>query len=236
MNSSLIGALWDALPQFAAGAWLTVQLVALSLLVGLLLATGVAVMRLSHTAPLAWLARGYIYIFRSTPLLVQIFLIYYGLGQFEAVRQSVLWPILREPYWCAIIAFTLNTGAYTAEIMRGGIEAVPHGQIEAAKACGMNGVLLFRRIILPQAFRLALPAYGNEIILMLQGTALASTVTLMELTGVARAVAARTFQPIEVYCLAGAVYLALSFLITRGVQAAERRLNHMGRAPKKQAA
>ncbi|MDG3440530.1 ABC transporter permease [Nitrospirillum amazonense] len=229
MNSPLVTALMAALPQFVTGTWLTVQLVALSLLVGLVLATLVAVMRLSHLAPLSWVARGYIYVFRSTPLLVQIFLIYYGLGQFDAVRQSVLWPLLREPYWCAIIAFVLNTGAYTAEIMRGGIEAVPHGQVEAARACGMGGGLLFRRIILPQAFRLALPAYGNEIILMLQGSALASTITLMELTGVAKAVAARTFQPIEVFCLAGAVYLGMSFLITRGVQLAERRLTPVKR-------
>ncbi|MEA1677394.1 ABC transporter permease [Nitrospirillum sp. BR 11163] len=229
MNSPLVTALMAALPQFVTGTWLTVQLVALSLLVGLVLATLVAVMRLSHLAPLSWVARGYIHVFRSTPLLVQIFLIYYGLGQFDAVRQSVLWPLLREPYWCAIIAFVLNTGAYTAEIMRGGIEAVPHGQVEAARACGMGGGLLFRRIILPQAFRLALPAYGNEIILMLQGSALASTITLMELTGVAKAVAARTFQPIEVFCLAGAVYLGMSFLITRGVQLAERRLTPVKR-------
>ncbi|MEC4592940.1 MULTISPECIES: ABC transporter permease [Nitrospirillum] len=229
MNSPLVTALMAALPQFVTGTWLTVQLVALSLLVGLVLATLVAVMRLSHMAPLSWVARGYIHVFRSTPLLVQIFLIYYGLGQFDAVRQSVLWPLLREPYWCAIIAFVLNTGAYTAEIMRGGIEAVPHGQVEAARACGMGGGLLFRRIILPQAFRLALPAYGNEIILMLQGSALASTITLMELTGVAKAIAARTFQPIEVFCLAGAVYLGMSFLITRGVQLAERRLTPVKR-------
>ncbi|TWB22677.1 amino acid ABC transporter membrane protein 2 (PAAT family) [Nitrospirillum amazonense] len=229
MNSPLVTALMAALPQFVTGTWLTVQLVALSLLVGLVLATLVAVMRLSHLAPLSWVARGYIYVFRSTPLLVQIFLIYYGLGQFDAVRQSLLWPLLREPYWCAIIAFVLNTGAYTAEIMRGGIEAVPHGQVEAARACGMGGGLLFRRIILPQAFRLALPAYGNEIILMLQGSALASTITLMELTGVAKAIAARTFQPIEVFCLAGTVYLGMSFLITRGVQLAERRLTPVKR-------
>ncbi|TWB41866.1 ABC transporter permease [Nitrospirillum pindoramense] len=225
MNASLLSTLVAALPRFAAGASLTVQLVTLSLLVGLVLATVVAVMRLSHLPPLRWLARGYIHVFRSTPLLVQIFLIYYGLGQFDAVRQSVLWPLLREPYWCAIIAFTLNTGAYTAEIMRGGIEAVPHGQIEAAKACGMNGSLLFRRIVLPQAFRLALPAYGNEIILMLQGSALASTITLMDLTGVAKDIASRTYQPIEAFCLAGAIYLGMSFLITRGVQLAERRLS-----------
>ncbi|MBB6252557.1 ABC transporter permease [Nitrospirillum iridis] len=225
MNSPLLSALMAALPQFVSGTWLTVQLVALSLLLGLVLATLVAVLRLSHLTPVSWAARGYIHVFRSTPLLVQIFLIYYGLGQFDAVRQSVLWPLLREPYWCAIIAFTLNTGAYTAEIMRGGIEAVPHGQVEAARACGMNGALLFRRIILPQAFRQALPAYGNEIILMLQGSALASIITLMELTGVAKAIAARTFQPIEVFCLAGAVYLGMSFVITRGVHLAERRLN-----------
>lgn len=214
-------------PQLLSGTWLTIQLVVLSLALGFVLAVAVAVLRLSGLAPLAWPARAYIYVFRSTPLLVQIFVIYYGLGQFDWVRQGPLWPLLREPYWCAIAAFTLNTAAYTAEIIRGGIQAVPFGQIEAARACGMGPALMFRRIILPQALRQALPAYGNEIILMIQGSALASTITLMELTGVAKAVASRTFQPIEAFCATGAVYLLLSYLVTRGVKALEGRLNHV---------
>jgi octopine/nopaline transport system permease protein len=215
----------DSMPALMGGLAKTLQLVVLSLLAGFALAIGVAMMRLSSVRPVALAAEGYTFFFRSTPLLVQIFLIYYGMGQFETIRESVLWPVLREPYWCAIIALTLNSAAYTGEIIRGGIQAVPFGQVEAAKACGMSTAQTYRRIVLPQAFRLALPAYGNEMILMVQASALASTITIMELTGAARAIASRTFQPVEVFVIAGAIYLALNFLISRGVRMAELRLN-----------
>ncbi|MFM2044551.1 MAG: hypothetical protein RLY86_3127 [Pseudomonadota bacterium] len=223
MNLTLI---LDSLPQMAAGALLTVQLVGLALLLGFIGAIGVAMARLSTVRPVTAAAGAYVFVFRSTPLLVQLFLIYYGLGQFPAVRDSVLWPILREPYWCAILALTLNTAAYTGEIIRGGIRSVHFGQIEAARSVGMSGALLYRRIILPQALRQALPAYGNEVVQMVQASALASTITLMELTGVARAIAARTFQPVEVFVIAGAVYLVLNIALTRGVRWWERRLSH----------
>ena len=149
--------------------------------------------------------------FRGTPLLVQIFLIYYGLGQFEAIRDSFLWTFFREPFWCAILALTLNTGAYTSEIIRGGIQSVPFAQIEAARACGMGRLLLFRRIVLPLAIRQALPAYGNEIILMVKASSLASTITLMEVTGIARGIIAKTFAPVEIFIVAGAIYLVDQF-------------------------
>ncbi|ACJ00085.1 ABC transporter permease [Rhodospirillum centenum] len=216
----------ESLPQLLSGTVVTVELVALSLVLGLVLAVGIAVLRLSGIRAVSMLAGGYTFLFRSTPLLVQIFLIYYGLGQFETVRESILWPFLREPYWCAILALTLNTAAYTGEIIRGGIRAVPFGQIEAARAVGMSGRLLFRRIVLPQAFRQALPAYGNEMIQMVQASSLASTITLMELTGAARAIASRTFQPVEVFVIAGALYLAMNYALTRIVRAAEARLAH----------
>ena len=215
-------------PKLLEGVMLTVELVVLALAVGMVFAVPMALMRVSRN----WLLRGpayaYIFFFRGTPLLVQIFLIYYGLGQFDAVRESVLWPILREPFWCAIIAFALNTGAYTAEIFRGGIEAVPRGQIEAARAYGMSKSVCYRRIILPQAWRIALPAYGNEVILMLKGSALASTITLLDLTGMARTIIARTYMPVEIFLAAGALYLLLTFLFTNGFRLLERRLNrHM---------
>lgn len=218
----------EILPQLLSGAVLTLQLVGLALLLGFALALPLALARMSSFGPVSALAGGYIFVFRATPLLVQIFLIYYGLGQFEAVRHSVVWPFLREPFWCAILALTLNSAAYTAEIVRGGIRSVPFGQIEAARAVGMSGVLLYRRVILPLAWRQALPAYGNEMIQMVQASSLASTITLMELTGVARAIAARTFQPVEAFVIAGAIYLLINFALTRLVAIAETRAAHAG--------
>ncbi|MQP66773.1 ABC transporter permease subunit [Niveispirillum sp. SYP-B3756] len=218
----------SSLPSLASGAWLTLQLVALSLALGLLLSVGVALARLSGSVLLRAPAVAFIFLFRSTPLLVQIFLIFYGAGQFVAVRDSFLWPVLREPYWCAIIALTLNNAAYTGEILRGGIQAVSFGQIEAARALGMHRLLLFRRIVLPQAFRQILPAYGNEMIQMVQATSLASTITLMELTGAARAVASRSFQPVEMFVIAGLFYLAMNFAIAQAVRWGEKRLAHAG--------
>lgn len=223
MNIDLI---LSSLPQLLSGAVMTLQLVLLALFLGFVAAIGVAMARLSSFRPLAAVAGGYVFVFRSTPLLVQLFLIYYGISQFEWVRESVLWPFLREPYWCAILALTLNSAAYTGEIIRGGIRSVHFGQVEAARSVGMSGPLLYRRIILPQALRQALPAYGNEVIQMVQASSLASTITLMELTGVARAIAARTFQPVEVFVIAGSVYLVLNIVLTRGVQYWEKRLKH----------
>jgi polar amino acid transport system permease protein len=213
------------LPKLAQGAALTLKLVALSLLVGAAIALPLALMRVSERGWLRLPAYAYIFVFRGTPLLVQIFLVYYGLGQFEGVRASALWPILREPYWCAIIAFALNTGAYTAEILRGAIQAVPVGEVEAAKAFGMSWALSLRRIILPRAVRIALPAYGNEVILMLKGSALASTITLLDLTGMARTIIARTYMPVEIFLAAGLIYLAITFVFVQLFRLLERRLS-----------
>jgi octopine/nopaline transport system permease protein len=220
MDAKLILA---SLPELARGAALTAELALLSLVFGGVLALGVAAASLSQRRWVAFTARTYGFIFRSTPLLVQIFLIYYGLGQFQPVRASVLWPLLSQPYVCAILALTLNNAAYAAEIIRGAIQGVAYGQIEAARALGMRRSLTYRRIILPQALRSALPAYGNEVVQMVQATALASTITLMELTGTARAIAARTFQPVEAFMIAGAIYLAFNFMAVQAVRAAERR-------------
>ncbi len=215
----------DNLPKLLMGAVTTLELVALGLLFGALLAVPTALLRASPFLALRAPAFAYIFFFRGTPLLVQIFLVYYGLSQFDYIRQSALWPILREPYWCAIIAFALNTGAYTAEILRGAIEAVPAGEVQAARAFGMSYGVRMRRIILPRAFRIGMPAYGNEIILMLKGSALASTITLLDLTGMARTIIARTYMPVEIFLAAGVLYLAITFVFTQGYRLLEKRLN-----------
>ena len=202
----------------------TLTLAASSLAIGFVLAVGLALLRLSPLKPVRWAAWTYVYFFRSTPLLVQIFLIYYGLGQFEAVRDSFAWPLLREAHWCAILALTLNTTAYTSEIIRGGLQSVPWGQVEAAKACGMSVLLRFRRLIFPQAIRQALPGYGNEIVLMVKSTSLASTITLLEMTLIARKETSATFT-IEPLFVAAMFYLAINFLATRGVMALEYKLS-----------
>ncbi len=221
----------DSIPDLLEGLAVTVQLVALALVLGMCLAIPLALLRTSKNVVLWMPIYAFIFVFRGTPLLVQIFIVYYGLGQSETVRESFLWPFFKEAYWCAIFTFTLNTSAYTAEILRGAIQAVPHGEIEAARAIGMGRVVVLRRIIVPRAFRLALPAYGNEIILMLKGSALASTITLLDLTGVARVIVSRTFAPYELFLMAAIMYLALTLIIVRGLKYAEWRLSPHLRPP-----
>lgn len=216
----------DAFPALIEGVPTTLILVASSLALGFVFALLLAQMRLSSKLLLPQIAYAYVYVFRSTPLLVQIFLIYYGSGQFRESLESIgLWYFLREPYFCAIMALTLNTAAYTSEIIRGGIQSVPWGQLEAGRAVGMSSVTLFRRIVFPVAIRQALPAYGNEIILMVKSTSLASTITILEVTGIAKKIIAATFAPMEVFIIAGAIYLTLNFIVTRGIQWIEVKLS-----------
>ncbi|MEF2071179.1 ABC transporter permease [Consotaella aegiceratis] len=213
--------LGETLLTLLPGVPLTLELAFLSTSLGAVLALTLALMRLSNIPPLDYLARAYVFAFRGTPLLVQLFLIYYGLSQFPAVRHSFLWPLLREPMGCAIISLTLNTGAYASEVVRGGLLSVPHGQVEAARAAGMSGLLLFRRIVLPLAIRQALPAYGTELILMVKATSLASIITLMEITGLAAKLISETYRVIEVFLVAGAIYLVINFVLTRIIQGLE---------------
>jgi putative lysine/arginine/ornithine/histidine/octopine transport system permease protein len=212
-------------PRYLSGTWLTIQLVVISALLGLLLAVPLALARLSRNPAVRGFATGYSLFFRGTPLLVQIFLIYFGLGQFGLIRHSFLWPFLREAYVCALIAFVLNTAAYSAEVVRGGILAVPKGEIEAARACGMSTLTAYRLVILPRAFSIALPAYSNEVIILMKGTALASTITLMELMGQAQFVSSKTYQPIQVFVIAGLIYYLLTLVITWIFRLLEARFN-----------
>jgi octopine/nopaline transport system permease protein len=215
----------DTTGRLLSGVPLLLKLWGLSVAIGAVLAIAIALLRLSGVKPLEWLAGFYVFVFRGTPLLVQIFLIYYGLSQFPEIRQSFLWVFLREPYWCAILAFILNTAAYGSEIVRGGLLGVPFGEVEAARAFGMSGLLLFRRVVFPIALRQAVPAYGNEIILMIKATSLASIITLMEVTGIAQRLISETFRAVEVFICAGAIYLAINFIISRAVAALEHRLS-----------
>lgn len=220
---SLIGILTEYWRDFLEGTLLTVQLVAIAAVLGFALAVPVALGRLSARPTLQGLTTVYSLFFRGTPLLVQFFLIYYGLGQFEALRTSFLWPFLREAYVCALITLTLNTAAYSGEIVRGGILAVPAGEIEAAKACGMSWRTTLRLVTLPRAFSIVLPAYSNEVIILMKGTSLASTITLLELTGMAQLAASDTYQPIQVFLIAGLIYYALTLIINAVFRLLEKR-------------
>ena len=219
---------WDVivqyLPRLLDGAVLTLQLVAISVLAGLILALPMGVARASQNLYVRALPYAYIFFFRGTPLLVQLFLVYYGMAQFEVVRQSALWPYLRDPYWCAIITMTLHTAAYIAEIIRGAIQAVPPGEVEAARALGMSRTQTLLHVTLPRAIRIGRPAYSNEVILMLKASALASTITLVELTGAARTIIARTYLPVEFFFAAGVIYLIIAFLLVQGFKLLERWL------------
>jgi polar amino acid transport system permease protein len=222
MNFQLIV---DYFPQLLLGAWLSLQLVIVSGAIGLLIALPTALARVSPN-PLIWgVPYAYIFFFRGTPLLVQLFIVYYGLGQFEAVRNSIFWVVLREPYWCAVLTMALHTGAYIAEILRGAINAVPAGEIEATRALGMSRIAAYRRVILPRAARIALPAYSNEVVLMLKASALASTVTLLDLTGMARTIIAKTYTPVEIFAAAGFIYLVMSFVLVHLFRLLEKRWN-----------
>jgi len=215
----------ESLPALLKGTVITLQLLAASLICGMIIAIPVAVLRVNGNVVIRLILHCYIYFFRGTPLLVQIFLVYYGLAQFDVVRDSFLWLYLRQAWVCAVLTFSLNTAAYTAYILRGAIQAVPAGEIEAARACGMSTALAYRAIILPHAFRLALPAYGNEVVSMLKSTSLASTITVMELTGVTNTIVARTFSPYELFVTAALIYLAITYVLTSALRALEHRLS-----------
>ena len=216
----------NSFPKLLNATVVTLKLLSLSLFFGLFIGLFFAVMRMSKNLIINKFSYGYSYVFRGTPLLVQIFIIYFGFGQIEFIRNSILWIILKEPYWCAIIAFALNTGAYTSEILRSAFQTIKKGYIEAGKSLGISSKIIFYKIQIPIAIRQSLPAYGNEIILMLKGTSLASTVTLMDLTGVAKYIISTTFKPIEVFIVAGSIYLFMTFIIHNLIKFLERKYNY----------
>ena len=218
-----LAAIAESLPTYWQGLLTTLQLLLLALLFGLAAAIPLGVLRASSRRWIAAPVWCYTYVIRGTPLLVQLVLIYYGLAQFDAVRASVAWPWLASAWFCAVLAFALNTCAYTTEMIAGAIRATPHGEVEAARAFGMSWATLMRRIVLPSALRRCLPAYSNEVIMMLHGTSLASIVTLLDLTGAAREMNSRFYLPFEAFVTAALFYLALTFALVMLFRRAEAR-------------
>lgn len=210
--------------EYWNGLVTTVQLVFLSLVIGLIIAIPLAILRTNRhwwvSGPV-WL---YTYLFRGTPLLIQLYIIYYGIAQIPGIQSTFWWVIFREPFYPALLAFTLNTAAYTTEIFRGAIAATPQGEIEAAKAYGMSWFLRLRRIVLPSAARRAVQAYSNEVIFMLHASAIASVVTIVDLTGAARNIYSRFYAPFEAFIGVALIYMALTFLLVFAFRKLENRL------------
>ena len=213
----------NSFPKLLNATLITLKLLSVSLILGLFIGLGFAILRMNNNKLINKFAYGYSYIFRGTPLLVQIFIIYFGLGQIEYLRTTFLWVVFKEPYWCAIIAFSLNTGAYTSEILRSAFQTIKPGYLEAGRSLGIPSKIIFTKIQIPIAIKQSLPAYGNEIILMLKGTSLASTVTLMDLTGVAKYIISTTFKPVEVFIVAGGIYLFMTFIIHNVIKYLEKK-------------
>ncbi len=228
LDISLIAENFD---RFLYGVWVTLNLTFLALLLGGLLAIPMAIARASQHRIFNPLIQVFTYVFRGTPLLVQTYLIYYGVGQFDVIRNSWLWdPILSSAWWCALIAFTLNTAAYTTELLRGAIADTPTGEVEAAIATGHSYRSRMRRIILPSAFRRAIPAYSNEVIFMLHGSVIASTITLQDILGVGRWLNGRYYLAYEGFITAALLYFLIVLCITGAFRWFERRyLRHLVR-------
>ncbi len=213
-------------PDLLSAAVTTIELVVLSCTLGLIFGVLLGIWRLAKNPIIKAIPFAYIFFFRGTPLLVQIFLIYYGLGQFEFIRNSFLWgPVLSQPFWCVIIAFTMNTTAYIAEIVRGAVQAIPAGELEAADAVGMSHITKLRRIVLPRAFGIMVPAYSNEVIFMIKGSALASTITIMDLTLKAKDIISYTYLTLEMYFAAGVIYLVMTWIFMLIAKAFNRMIN-----------
>lgn len=205
----------------------TLSLVATALILGFIIAIFLALMAISKNKVLKFISASYVYYFRGTPLLIQMYLLYFGVGYWlsmqNGIQESIFWVVISEPYWYAVVALMFNTAGYTAEILRGAISSIPKGQFEGAYSLGMSKSLLLRKVILPQAFRQALPAYSNEVILMIKGSSLASIITVMEMTGVMNKIRAETYAIYELIIIAGAIYLFMNFIITRVFKALEEK-------------
>lgn len=203
---------WEHFPRLLEGLWVTIQITCLGVAIGSVIAVTLAMMQISNVAVLKWPSSMFVLFIRGTPLLVQLFLIYYGSGQFRQELEAVgLWTYFRETYFCAVLALALNTGAYSAEIFIGSIKSVDKKQVEAGRAYGMSGFNLYKRIVFPQALRIAWSAYANEIIFIMQATSLVSIITLLDLTGIAGQIISRTFAVYEVYIIVALMYLAFTY-------------------------
>ena len=210
MNFTFLQKYW---PYYLIGAKNTILLSLLAVVIGTLIGMLLAVCRVGKNRPLKFVATAYVEFIRGTPLLVQLFIIYYGAGQWGWLKESWAWNWFQEAWFCALLSFMLNTSAYTAEIIRGAIRTIPRGEIEAAQAFGMTPWQTMKGIVLPSALRRALPAYSNEVIFMLHGSAVAGIITVVDLTGAARIINARYYSPFEAFLTAGLLYMMLSLCL-----------------------
>ncbi|MFT3974181.1 MAG: ABC transporter permease [Amaricoccus sp.] len=225
MRVDLVLANW---PLFARGVWITLELTAIAVAVGFLIGLPAGLARARRVRWVTPALGAYVYLFRGTPLLVQTFLIYYGLAQFGWIRASWAWEFLRNPWWCAVIAFSLNSGAYATEILRGAIEATPKGEIEAARALGLRPSMVTWLVQVPSSLRRALPQYGNEVVFMLHGSAVASVITIQDILGAGRTLNAKFYLAYEGFVTAALLYMAITFglvLIFRRLEG--RYLRHL---------
>jgi octopine/nopaline transport system permease protein len=214
----------EAVVVLSSGLRLTLTLTILALATGFVISVPLAFVRAFARPALSLSVLAYTYVFRGTPMLVQLFLVYYGLGQIEAVRTSIFWVVLRDPFWCALLTFSLNSAAHTTEILCRGLQSVPKGMTEAAATLGLKRFQIARLVTFPIALRISLPAYGNEVVSMIKGSSLASTVTLLEVTGMARQMVSTTFAPYEIFIVAGAIYLLLTSVVVKAIRFLERHL------------
>ncbi|MFO1106235.1 MAG: ABC transporter permease subunit [Amaricoccus sp.] len=225
MRVDLVLANWHL---FQAGIWMTLQLTLLALGIGFCIALPCGLARARRVPYASSAINAYVYLFRGTPLLVQTFLIYYGLAQFDFIRESWAWTFLRSPWWCALITFSLNSGAYATEIIRGAIETTPTGMMEAATALGLTQRQADWLLMIPSALRRALPQYGNEAVFMLHGSVVASVITLQDILGAGRTLNAKFYLAYEGFITAALLYMAITFcfvLVFRGLEG--RYLAHL---------
>ena len=229
MKWNLVAENWEL---FAGGVWMTLQLTALSLLFGFLIALPCGIARARKVPIASPLINAYVYAFRGTPLLVQLYIVYFGLSQFDIVRDSFAWPVLREAYWCALITFSLNSGAYATEIIRGAVATTPEGELEAGMALGLSKWQVMGLILIPSALRRALPQYGNEVVFMLHGSVVASIITIQDILGAGRTLNAKFYVAYEGFLTAAALYMILTFCLVLTFRALERRyLRHLNLRP-----
>jgi arginine/ornithine transport system permease protein len=227
----------ENLALFGTGILTTLGLLFSSLAVGGLMAVAFALALTSPWAPLRWVVTGYTFVIRGTPLLIQIYLIYYGLAQIDWIRAhwDTVWPWthFKDPFFCVLLAFSLNTAGYTAEMLAGAMRETSKGEIEAAQAFGMSRATVLRRIVLPSALRRTLPAYSNEVVMMLHATSLASAVpTMLDITAAASQMYSNFFLPFEAYLAAAFIYLITSFCLIAFFKFSEKRwLVHLAPRP-----
>lgn len=214
------------LPQLLQGLWITIVLLVLSMAIGMVLAIPLGLVQVTGPRWLAWPARAFCTFIRGTPLLVQIWFLYYGLGilfpYVEGIRGSIFWPFLRESFYYAVVAFSLSFAGYEGEVMRGAFLGVPKGELEAARAIGMSPFTVLRRVWFPRAVRLVLPTLAGESVGQLKATPLAATITVMDLMGVTNMIRQNTYRTYEPLILVALVYMAITFIIVMTFNWVER--------------